>query len=167
MPKQLSDAQTKLETVQRQLETAKVEVTKPFVQEAELAEKLERLSALNALLNMDEKGDDALGMDDGPEEENGGQETSGHDVQKSAQEEKTSERPETGERAANAPIPYPVENARHDYTMGSGGLRAAAAMADKPAQRASLKEKLAAYKAQVSGADRADTDKAKRKEETL
>ena len=95
------------------------------------------------------------------------QDTSGHDVQKSAQEEKTSERPETGERAANAPIPYPVENARHDYTMGSGGLRAAAAMADKPAQRASLKEKLAAYKAQVSGADRADTDKAKRKEETL
>ena len=95
------------------------------------------------------------------------QDTSGHDVQKSAQEEKTSERPETGERAANAPIPYPVENARHDYTMGSGGLRAAAAMADKPAQRASLKEKLAAYKAQVSGADRADTGKAKRKEETL
>ena len=167
MPKQLSEAQTKLETVQRQLETAKVEVTKPFVQEAELAEKLERLSALNALLNMDEKGDDALGMDDAPEEENGGQETSGHDVQKSAQEEKTSERPETGERAANAPIPYPVENARHDYTMGSGGLRAAAAMADKPAQRAALKEKLAAYKAQVSGADRADTGKAKRKEETL
>ena len=100
--------------MQRQLETAKVEVTKPFVQEAELAEKLERLSALNALLNMDEKGDDALGMDDAPEEENGGQETSGHDVQKSAQTEKTSERPETGERAANTPIPYPVENARHD-----------------------------------------------------
>ena len=164
MPKQLSEAQTKLETVQRQLETAKAEVTKPFAQEAELAEKLERLSALNALLNMDEKGDDALGMDDAPEEENGGQETSGHDVQKSAQEEKTSERPETGERAANVPIPYPVENARHDYTMGSGGLRAAAAMADKPVQRASLKEKLAAYKAQVSGAD---TDKAKRKKETL
>ena len=142
-------------------------LTKPFTQEAELAEKLERLSALNALLNMDEKGDNALGMDDGPEEENGGQKTSGHDVQKSAQTEKTSERPETGERAANTPIPYPVENARHDYTTGSGGLRAAAAMADKPAQRASLKEKLAAYKAQASGADRADTEKAKRKEETL
>ena len=167
MPKQLSEAQTKLETVERQLETAKVEVTKPFVQEAELAEKLERLSALNALLNMDEKGDNALGMDDGPEEGNEGQETSGHDVQKSAQTEKTSERPETGERAANTPIPYPVENARHDYTIGSGGMRAAAAMADKPAQRASLKEKLAAYKAQASGADRADTEKAKRKEKTL
>jgi len=47
------------------------------------------------------------------------------------------------------------------------GAKLAAAMADKPVQRASLKEKLAAYKAQVSGADRADTDKAKRKEETL
>jgi len=46
-------------------------------------------------------------------------------------------------------------------------MRVAATMADKPAQRASLKEKLAAYKAQASGADRADTEKAKRKEETL
>ena len=167
MPKQLSEAQTKLETVERQLETAKVEVTKPFVQEAELAEKLERLSALNALLNMDEKGDDALGMDDGPEEENGGQETSGHDVQKSGQTESISERPETGEKAVNAPISYPVENARRDYTMGNGGMRVAAAMADKPVQRASLKEKLAAYRAQASGAGRTDAEKAKRKEETL
>ena len=167
MPKQLSEAQTKLETVERQLETAKAEVTKPFAQEAELVEKLERLSALNALLNMDEKGDDAIGMDDVPEEENGGQETSGHDVQKPGQTENVSEQPETVEKAANAPIPYPVENTRRDYTMGNGGLRVAAAMADKPVQRASLKEKLAAYKAQASGADRADTEKAKRKEETL
>ena len=64
MPKQLMEAQTKLETVEHQLETAKVEVTKPFAQEAELAEKLERLSALNALLNMDEKGNDGIDMDD-------------------------------------------------------------------------------------------------------
>lgn len=64
MPRQLEEAQTKLTTVEHQLETAKVEVTKPFAQEAELAEKLERLSALNALLNMDEKGDNAIGMDD-------------------------------------------------------------------------------------------------------
>ena len=63
MPKQLMEAQTKLET----LETARVEVTKPFAQEAELAEKLERLSALNALLNMDEKGNDGIDMDDEPE----------------------------------------------------------------------------------------------------
>ena len=79
MPKQLAEAQTKLENVERQLETAKTEVNKPFAQEAELAEKLERLSALNALLNMDEKGDDALAMDDSPEEENESQDTSGHD----------------------------------------------------------------------------------------
>ena len=46
MPKQLDEAQTKLETVERQLETAKVEVTKPFAQESELAEKLERLVQL-------------------------------------------------------------------------------------------------------------------------
>ena len=80
MPKQLSEAQTKLENVERQLEIVKVEVTKPFAQETELAEKMERLSAFNALLNMDEKGDDAPGMDDVPEEENEGQETSGHDA---------------------------------------------------------------------------------------
>ena len=64
MPRQLEEAQTKLATVEHQLETAKVEVTKPFAQETELAEKLDRLSALNALLNMDEKGDNAIGMDD-------------------------------------------------------------------------------------------------------
>ncbi len=64
MPKQLEEAQTKLATVEHQLENAKVEVTKPFAQESELAEKLDRLSALNALLNMDEKGDNAIGMDD-------------------------------------------------------------------------------------------------------
>lgn len=47
-----------------QLETAKVDVTKPFAQEAEIAEKLDCLSALNTLLNMDEKGSDRVDMDD-------------------------------------------------------------------------------------------------------
>lgn len=150
MPKQLAEAKTKLETVERQLETAKAEVNKPFAQEAELAEKLERLSALNALLNMDEKGDNALGMDDSPdidkagEEEKEGQDTSGHDVQKQGQEE----------AAADMPIPYPVENARHNYAVDNGnrqGLKLAAAMADKPAQRTSLKEKLEAFKREVAG----------------
>ncbi|MGN0345863.1 MAG: DUF3849 domain-containing protein [Lachnospiraceae bacterium] len=151
MPKQLSEAQTKLETVERQLETAKVEVTKPFAQEAELAEKLERLSALNALLNMDEKGDDAIGMDDTPEES-------------------ILEKAEAVENAADAPIPYPVENARHNYAAENGnpqGLKLAAAMADKPVQRTSLKEKLEAFKAQVAGTDRGDNEKTKRKEEML
>ena len=170
MPKQLAEAQTKLETVERQLETAKVEVTKPFAQEAELAEKLERLSALNALLNMDEKGDDALGMDDAPEEENEGQETSGHDVQKSGKEEEASIKPETGESAVDVPIPYPVENAGHNYAVDNGkpqGAKLAAAMADKPVQRTSLREKLEAFKAKVSGTDKLSIEKAKGKEETL
>ena len=64
MAKQLEDAVAKLENVEHQLETAKIEVVKPFAQEAELAEKLDRLAELNALLNMDEKGDDAVDMDD-------------------------------------------------------------------------------------------------------
>lgn len=86
MPKRLAETQAKLENVERQLETAKAEVTKPFAQEEELAQKLERLAALNALLNMDEKGDEALGMEDEPEEENENREASGQDVQKSGQE---------------------------------------------------------------------------------
>ena len=53
--------------------------------------------------------DGASSCPSAPEEENEEQETSGHDVQKPGQTEKTSERPETGEKAANAPIPYPVE----------------------------------------------------------
>ena len=60
----MADVEQKLANVEHQLETAKVEVTKPFPQEAELSEKLERLAELNALLNMDEKGDSAMVMDD-------------------------------------------------------------------------------------------------------
>mgnify|MGYP002624747585 CR=1 FL=1 len=71
MGKQLEEAVARLENVEHQLETAKIEVVKPFPQEAELAEKLDRLAELNALLNMDEKGDDALDVDDeAPKQEN-------------------------------------------------------------------------------------------------
>ena len=58
MPKKAAEVEQKLANVEHQLETAKVEVTKPFAQEEELAEKLERLAELNALLNMDEKGNE-------------------------------------------------------------------------------------------------------------
>lgn len=76
MTGKMADVEQKLYNVEHQLETAKVEVTKPFAQEQELAEKLERLAELNALLNMDEKGDNALDMgDDEPEDENGEQST--------------------------------------------------------------------------------------------
>lgn len=64
MGKELSETEGKLANVEHQLETAKSEVQKPFAQEAELAEKLDRLNALNALLNMDEKGDEAVSMDE-------------------------------------------------------------------------------------------------------
>ena len=56
MDKELSEARTKLENVSHQLETAKIEVQKPFSAEQELKEKMERLAALDALLNMDEEG---------------------------------------------------------------------------------------------------------------
>jgi len=55
MPKLLLEEQEKLASIERQLESAKEEIKKPFSKEAELAEKLVRLNELNALLNMDEK----------------------------------------------------------------------------------------------------------------
>lgn len=63
--KKLAEMEVNLETVQQQLATAKVEVEKPFAKEEELTEKMERLSELNALLNMDESGpSEALGMEE-------------------------------------------------------------------------------------------------------
>ena len=116
MPAQLEEAQTKLSNVKHQLEIAKAEVNKPFAQESELSEKLERLTALNALLNMDEKGNDAIGMD------------------------------EEGQEA---------EPERK--------------LADRPAERTSLKGKLSEMKARVSGtpAGRDAVDKAKGKEKVI
>ena len=63
--KTLLQVERRLETLQQQLAEAKEEVQRPFPQEAELNEKSARLAELNALLDMDEKGDDAaLGMDE-------------------------------------------------------------------------------------------------------
>lgn len=102
--------------MEHQLETAKAEVDKPFQQETELSEKLERLAELNALLNMDEKGDDAIGMDDEATE------------------------PESERK-----------------------------LADRPAERTSLKGKLSEMKARVSGtpAGRDAVNMAKGKEEVI
>ena len=57
----------------------------------------------------------------------------------------------------------------HDYTVGNGGLGVVVAMADKPVQRASLKEKLEAFKVKAAGgdADKTIPKKAKEKTETL
>ena len=108
MPAQLEEAKTKLANVEHQLETAKTEVNKPFPQEAELSEKLDRLAELNALLNMDEKGDDGIGMDEAES------------------------------------VPEKKEDKAADRTAGQ--------LQDKPAERPSLKVRLAEMKARVSGA---------------
>jgi N12 class adenine-specific DNA methylase len=61
----LPQVERRLETLEQQLAQAKEEAKCPFVHEDELAEKSARLSELNALLNMDEKGsEDALGVDE-------------------------------------------------------------------------------------------------------
>ena len=64
MTARLEEAITKLANTEKQLSTAKEEVTKPFPQEEELKLKSARLAELNALLNMDEKDDSVLDVDE-------------------------------------------------------------------------------------------------------
>ena len=66
LPARLEAAQIKLTETIEQLETAKVEVQKPFAFEEELKEKSERLNALNIELNLDKK--DPAVLDAEPEE---------------------------------------------------------------------------------------------------
>ena len=53
MPKQLAEERIKLENVERQLETAKKELEKPFPKEQELNEKIKRLTELDIMLSME------------------------------------------------------------------------------------------------------------------
>ena len=55
MEKMLEKHENELVQVERQLEIAMEEVEKPFPQEEELLQKIERLTELNALLDMDRK----------------------------------------------------------------------------------------------------------------
>ena len=160
MTGKMTDVEQKLSNVEHQLETAKVEVTKPFAQEQELAEKLERLAELNALLNMDEKGDNALDMgDDEPEDENGEQ---------SAQtQESEPNRAEDIQAVAEEPL-KPVASflmseriAEHDKER---------MLADGSRGRVSVKEKLAEMKQKISDQkmpEKPETVKSKGKEESL
>ncbi|MZT69017.1 DEAD/DEAH box helicase family protein [Blautia obeum] len=88
--RKLTESEQKLETVQQQLATAREEVKKPFPKEAELNEKMERLSELNALLNMDEKGNETIMAD-----EDIGREGSSTDSRDAIEEK---ELPETADR---------------------------------------------------------------------
>ena len=146
----MADVEQKLANVEHQLETAKVEVTKPFPQEAELSEKLERLAELNALLNMDEKGDSAMVMDD-DEPENGEQ----------------SELPDT-DMVADAPA-KPVAM----WTMSEriAEHEKSRMLVDGSRGRVSVKEKLAEMSARLgkdrAGVQKPDIAKGKGKEESL
>ena len=55
LPQQLTTSKNQLENLQSQMEFTKAELGKPFPQEAELAQKSQRLAELNALLDMDGK----------------------------------------------------------------------------------------------------------------
>ena len=146
MPSQLEEAQMKLSNVKHQLETAKAEVDKPFPQEAELAEKLERLAELNSLLNMDEKGDDAIGMDD-----------------EATEPEKPHEDVKSVDKKGEEVADMPVKQSNLGKSVTDGKL------SDRPAERTSLQERLTAMKARVSGtpAGRDAVDKAKVKDQIL
>ena len=61
----IADAENALQNLEQQKQAAEVEVTKPFAQEEELAEKSARLAELNALLNIDR---DRSSSQDAPEE---------------------------------------------------------------------------------------------------
>ncbi len=56
MAERKQEVEQNLSNIEHQLATAQIEVTKPFPREMELKEKLERLHELNALLNLEEKG---------------------------------------------------------------------------------------------------------------
>ena len=61
----IADAENALQNLEQQKQAAEVEVSKPFAQEEELAEKSARLAELNALLNIDR---DRSSSQDTPEE---------------------------------------------------------------------------------------------------
>ena len=157
MTGKMADVEQKLSNVEHQLETAKVEVTKPFAQEQELVEKLERLAELNALLNMDEKGDNALDMgDDEPEDETGEQSTQA--------QESEPDRAEDIQAVADEPL-KPVASflmseriAEHDKER---------MLADGSKGRVSVKEKLAEMKQKISDQKMPEKPKTKSQEASL
>lgn len=57
----LADMKNSLENTEKQFETAKKEIEKPFVKEEELKAKTARLDELNILLNMDKKENEIVG----------------------------------------------------------------------------------------------------------
>ena len=157
MTGKMADVEQKLSNVEHQLETAKVEVTKPFAQEQELVEKLERLAELNALLNMDEKGDNALDMgDDEPDDENGEQ---------SAQaQEGEPDRAEDIQAVAEEPLKTVASFLMSERIAEHDKERM---LADGSRGRVSVKEKLAEMKQKIFDQKMPEKLNTKSKEECL
>jgi len=61
LPKRLEMNEMELDNIKKQFETAKVDVERPFPQEEELKAKTDRLSELNALLNVDKRENEIVG----------------------------------------------------------------------------------------------------------
>ena len=157
MTGKMADVEQKLSNVEHQLETAKVEVTKPFAQEQELAEKLERLAELNALLNMDEKGDNALDMgDDELEDETGEQSTQA--------QEGEPDRAEDIQAVADEPL-KPVASFLMSERIAEHGKERM--LADGSRGRVSVKEKLAEMKQKISDQKMPEKPKTKSQEASL
>ena len=165
MTGKMAEVEQKLANVEHQLETAKMEVTKPFDKEQELSEKLERLSELNALLNMDKKGEDCIGMEgDEPEEPKEDSEIEEAETEKQVQTEQQIVPNEPFKPVINLPVT--------DKVTGDGEEKK---LADGVKERVSVKEKLAQMTAKI-GKDKAygqktaentDIKKNKGKEESL
>ena len=157
MTGKMTDVEQKLSNVEHQIETAKVEVTKTFAQEQELAEKLERLAELNALLNMDEKGDNVLDMgDDEPEDETGEQ---------SAQaQEGEQDRAEDIQAVSYEPL-KPVASSLMSERIAEHGKERM--LADSSRGRVSVKEKLAEMKQKISDQKMPEKPKTKSQEASL
>ena len=69
LEKRLERAVSDLENIQKQFETAKIEVQKPFAQEEELRTKTARLHELNAMLDVDKRDNELFGSELVQEEE--------------------------------------------------------------------------------------------------
>lgn len=143
------ELEQKLTNVQQQLETAKVEVVKPFPKETELKEKTERLAQLNALLNMDEKADTMVVM----EEEEPEQEAN---VTEQKEEKETAE-----PIRAVASWKMSERLAEHEKNWMP---------ADRGREKISIKEKLSEMREKINaqkGFDKPETAKGKGREEYL
>ena len=124
-------------------------------EEAELAEKLERLTELNALLNMDEKGGDGIDMDD--ESENDGEQ----------EEMDTEEMGNDAEAVADAPFKPQINRAVSEKVAEHGKEQM---LSDSPRGRISVKEKLAEMRQKAYGQkmpEKPEISKGKGKEESL